>query len=189
MLISILYNYTMKPESIIPQFDEYLFKDELSFEAIVVGGAALAIMGIIQRETQDCDILDPMIPDSIKNAAVEFAESIRQQEVFLKENWLNNGPVSLTNDLPKGWQSRIVKIYQGKALTLYALGRDDFLKAKIFSFCDREQDRDDCIQLNPSRQELLELKGWLIERDGNTAWAKHVEASLKSLAMDLGYDL
>lgn len=179
----------MKPESIIPLFDSYLDKQRQSFQAIVVGGAALAIMGIIQRETQDCDILDPKIPDQIKEIAKEFATDMNRQGGFLKENWLNNGPISLRDDLPVGWENRVQEIYKGKALILFSLGRADLLKAKIFAYCDREQDRGDCIKLNPSREELLELKEWLAGRDGNLGWAAHVEASLRSLAKDLGYEL
>lgn len=179
----------MRPESIIPLFDEYLCKQGEAFEAIVVGGAALAIMGIIQRETQNCDILDPKIPDRINAIAKEFAREMNRQGIFLKDNWLNNGPASLRNDLPQGWESRVHEIYRGRALVLFSLGRADLLKAKIFSFCDREQDRGDCIKLNPSKEELLALKEWLVGRDGNPGWVAHVEASLRSLAKDLGYEL
>lgn len=178
----------MKPVYIIPQFDEYLENLGLNFSAIVVGGTALAIMEIIERETQDCDVLDPNIPDQIKKAAVNFAKEISAHGISLKENWLNNGPSSLIKDLPKDWKSRVQEIYSGKALKLYSLGRPEILKAKIFAFCDRELDRDDCIRLNPSKEELSEVKKWLILQDANPDWPKHVELSLTDLAKDLGYD-
>lgn len=59
----------------------------------------------------------------------------------------------------------------------------------MFAFCDREQDRGDCIKLNPSKTELLELREWLMARDENPGWSQHVDASLQSLAKDLGYDI
>lgn len=178
----------MRPRSIIPLFDDYLHKQGEVFEAVVVGGTALAIMGIIQRETQDCDILDPKIPDRIEIIAREFASEVSQQGILLKDNWLNNGPVSLRNDLPQGWKGRAHEIYKGRALVLFSLGREDLLKAKIFAFCDREQDRGDCINLNPSKEELSELKAWLVGRDVSPGWALHIEASLRSLAKDLGHE-
>ncbi|MEL6761601.1 MAG: hypothetical protein AAFP04_14535 [Myxococcota bacterium] len=35
----------------------------LHFDAIVVGGSALALLGVTDRQTRDFDILDPELPD------------------------------------------------------------------------------------------------------------------------------
>src|SRR3990167_8949606 len=94
----ILYNYTrkagrlMKPNEIIVQFDIYLSERGMSFDAIVIGGAALAILGTITRETQDCDVLFPNIPVYIQKAAKDFSREIIARGEDLKEDWLNNGP-------------------------------------------------------------------------------------------------
>ena len=42
-----------QPNEIIASFDIYLAEQSLNFEAIVVGGAALALLGIITRTTRD----------------------------------------------------------------------------------------------------------------------------------------
>lgn len=39
---------------------------ERVFDAILIGAAALQIMGVVKRETMDFDILDPKIPKKIK---------------------------------------------------------------------------------------------------------------------------
>ena len=54
----------LKPTEIIPQFDDFLFNQNSSFDAVLVGGAALAILGLITRETRDCDVIEPELPDT-----------------------------------------------------------------------------------------------------------------------------
>jgi hypothetical protein len=50
----------MKPNLIVENFDLYLKSKNLSFSAVVIGGAALSILGVITRQTQDVDVLDPL---------------------------------------------------------------------------------------------------------------------------------
>jgi hypothetical protein len=40
-------------------FDAYLAPNGLSFQAVVIGGAALNLLGAVVRATKDCDVLDP----------------------------------------------------------------------------------------------------------------------------------
>jgi hypothetical protein len=91
----------MKPLEVLQQFDAYLAAKGLSFDAIVIGGAALAILGTITRETQDCDVLSPKIPADILKAAKDFSHELTAQGGDLKEDWLNNGPETLMDVLPK----------------------------------------------------------------------------------------
>lgn len=179
----------MKPKEIIGLFDEYLSERKTHFQAICIGGTALALLGIISRETQDCDILLPEIPGNIKMFSEEFAKSISQSGVFLKNDWLNNGPASLVRDLPADWKNRLQLVFKGNAITLHTLGRDDLLKSKLFALCDRAVDRSDCIELRPTRKELLETLPWLEMRDGNPLWPDHVKRTLTNLAKNLGYEL
>ena len=62
-----------QPNEIIASFDTYLAEQSLNFEAIVVGGAALALLGIITRTTRDVDLLTSPIPPIILRHAKEFA--------------------------------------------------------------------------------------------------------------------
>ena len=45
-----------QPNEIITEFDRYLDEQSLNYEAIVIGGAALALLGIITRTTRDVDL-------------------------------------------------------------------------------------------------------------------------------------
>ncbi len=51
--------------------------------------------------------------------------------------------MALNNDLPIGWEERLVTLHIGKAVTLKTLGRLDLLMTKLFAMCDRQQDIDD----------------------------------------------
>jgi len=174
----------MRPSEILRDFDTFLESKGLPFEAVVIGGAALALLGVIVRETQDCDVLDPEIPHKIIKAANEFA-----QQKKLKLDWLNNGPESLKNILPAGWRDRISALYIGQSLTLHTLDRSDLLKTKLFAYCDRQQDFADCIALKPTVKELKDAIHWIQAQDAHPGWPKHVDASIAALAKRLGHEL
>lgn len=179
----------MRPQEFIPLFDAYLSKQGQSFTGIIIGGCALSLMGVISRETQDCDILDPKIPQEIIDLSKSFAHEVGSAAGLLKENWLNNGPASLKDVLPQGWLERANLLFSGRALTLHVLGRADLLKSKLFAYCDRQQDFQDCLLLRPTRKELAEAIHWLKVQDQNSEWPAHVELSLRELAKELGYEL
>lgn len=61
----------MNPEQTLSAFDEFLSTRGLRFEAVVIGGAALALLGITTRQTRDCDVLDPVVPQEVARAARE----------------------------------------------------------------------------------------------------------------------
>lgn len=174
----------MKPNEMIPVFDKFLKKKGLSFDAVIIGGTALSILGVISRETRDCDVLYPDIPDDILSASKEFAELHK-----LETNWLNNGPATLTRDLPEGWLLRSQDIFKGEALNLKTLGREDLLCTKLFAFCDRGFDFDDCLKLKPSKKELLKIRAWVTECDTNPDWPEHVNSTFDELAKKLGHEL
>lgn len=179
----------MKPIEIIEKFDAYLYKKNLKFEAIVIGGAALSVMGVISRETQDVDILDPTIPPEIIEASKEFAKLESIAETSLKENWLNNGPDSLKKFLKENWYLRLTPLYQGKSITFKTLGRIDLIGTKILAYCDRGTDLKDCIDLRPSLEEIIEVLPWVQSYDLNPDWPQYVLNRVEVLKEKLGYGI
>lgn len=177
----------MKPLEFLKDFDKFLETRGLEFEAIVIGGAALGIMGVITRETQDCDVLDPDIPSDVMQAAQEFGAEATKNGQSLKIDWLNNGPASLKDVLPKGWRSRLEPLFSGKAILLHSLGRSDLLKSKFFAYCDRDQDLNDCIAMKPTVFEIEDSLDWLKLQDANPGWPQHVANKMNELKKKLGY--
>lgn len=182
-----LYGTIYPMKNVIIEFDRYLARQNLNFEAVIIGGAALNILDISSRKTRDVDCLDPVIPEEIKIASREFA--IKRFDLALDISWLNNGPETLKTDLPKGWRNRIQPLFHGKALRLQVLGRDDLLKSKLYAYCDRTTpDFEDLRNLKPTVDELKNSINWVKERDTNPSWPKHVETAFAVLGKALGYE-
>lgn len=166
--------------SILPKFEKYIADRQLSFEAIIIGGAAMQLLGLTDRVTKDCDVLSPKITTELRDAANDFAKAHE-----LAENWLNNGPETLIRDLPDGWKKNLVVLYEGKNLKLFTLARLDFLRSKLYAFIDRGIDLQDLLKLKPSKAEINDLRVWLKERDGNPDWPEYVEIRLTELTQEL----
>jgi hypothetical protein len=179
----------MDPTQTLAAFDRFLASNELHFEATVIGGAALALLGITTRQTRDCDVLDPVLPEDIARAARDFASRQRAAGNDLMDDWLNNGPRDLINVLPSGWSERLVDLLVGDGLVLRTLGREDLLRTKLFALCDRALDLADCLALEPTSGELNDLLPWVERQDANPDWPSHVRETLADLGRRLGHGL
>lgn len=171
----------------LSMFDQYLYQHKKFFEAIIIGGAALNVMDIINRQTRDVDFLDPNIPDDIKTLSIQFAKD-NPELALSAEYWINNGPRTLIRDLPSGWRNEIQKIFSGRALTLWTLGRLDLLRTKLYACADREIDFQDCIALKPTKHELLVCKEWVLLGDGNPLWKDRVDDVFTRIAKELKHE-
>jgi hypothetical protein len=177
----------MKPIEILTAFDQFLTGRGLRLDAVVVGGAALNLLGVISRPTKDCDILAPTLSHAVVEAAVAFATAIRRDGVSLDDDWLNNGPASLTEHLPKDWRGHLQIAFSGQAITLTCLGRLDLLRAKLWALADRGIDLGDCVALAPNDDELKTILPWLEQQDANPDWPAHVRDVLADLGRRLGH--
>jgi hypothetical protein len=172
---------------LLEAFDRYLADRRLRLDAVVIGGAALNLLGVIARATKDCDILDPPLPPSIVEAARSFAAELRRRGEGLQDDWLNNGPASRAAVLPPGWRDRLQPAFSGVAIQLRCLGREDLLRSKLFALCDRGFDLGDCLALAPTAEELRAILPWLEQQDGHPGWPAHVRATLADLGRRLGH--
>lgn len=93
------------------------------------------MLGIIERQTRDVDVIAPVIDPLLQTLAAEVG-----REFGLEKGWLNNGPASLARDLEKGWDERVRTIFRGQALTVKTLGERDLLATKLYAYCDRDED-------------------------------------------------
>jgi hypothetical protein len=132
----------MNPRQTLQAFDRYLAARGARLEAVVIGGAALNLLDVIDRPTKDCDVLDPLLPNDVAEAARAFATEARARGEILRDDWINNGPASLVDVLPSGWRERILEppVFSGVTIVLHSLGRADLLKTKLFALCDRGEE-------------------------------------------------
>lgn len=180
-MCGIVYIDTMNTRATLVAFDRYLADRGLRLAAVVIGGAALNLLDVIDRPTRDVDVLHPLLPDAIAGAARAFSAEVRAAGEILRDDWLNNGPASLVDVLPAGWQERVQPAFTGSAIVLHALGRADLLKTKLFALCDRGEDLDDCVALRPTPEELAEALPWVERQDANELWPAHVRSTLTGL--------
>jgi hypothetical protein len=174
---------------ILKLFDQHLAKKRLHFDAVVIGGAALNMLGVVSRFTKDCDILYPEIPKDVADASQAFAAELRHTGESIQNDWLNNGPVSLVSHLRPQWEERLQTAFTGTAIHLRCLGRSDFLCAKLFALCDRGIDLGDCLALAPTVKEIADVLPWLEEQDAHPGWPAHVRATLADVGRRLGHDV
>ena len=165
-------------------YDQFISQRGLQLEAIIVGGTALNLLGYISRQTRDVDIVSPELSDELKQASKDFAKTIPN----LWEDWLNNEPSSLIDILPKCWELRLQDLFQGDALQLKTLGRTDLLKTKLFAYCDRGTDLNDCLAMSPTAEDLDDSLSWVILQDTNEMWPEHVRRSFNDLKQRLAHD-
>lgn len=168
----------------ISEFDKYLGKLGLQFEAIIIGGAALSILNVISRMTEDIDCIDPEIPSDIKSASIEFIK-LNPQFGLVPEKFLNNGPITIIKDLPEGWRARTQIIFQGEAITFLTLGRADLLKTKLDAMVHRGRDMDDVIAMRPTEKELEDSLDWVLNVDGGEYWPEMVNDAFNALRKKL----
>ena len=171
----------MNIEETMRAFDDYLEQEGHSFEAVIVGGAALNLLSITDRVTKDIDVLDPKeLPEKIETLARTFAE-----KNMLPAGWLNTGPSDLLAHLPLGWEKRLRDVFNGRVISLKSLGRLDLLMTKCWAYCDRERDFDDIIAMAPDQEEIVTIQAWLVPLDANPHWPTHVKNRMKFLLKSL----
>jgi len=176
----------MEVKSVISEFDSFLKGHNETFEATVIGAAALVLLDVVIRQTIDVDCLSPKIPERIAELAEEFRKS--HPDLDLISNWINNGPDSLLRELPPNWKESVVTLFEGEAIKFTTLGRIDLLKTKLFAYCDRGDDLKDCIAMKPSAIELDQCIEWVKDRDMNPDWPRHVIARFDLLKKKLGHE-
>ncbi len=146
-------------------------------EMIICGGAALNVLGFVQRTTHDVDIVafidknkngktritkaDPLKPE-LKEAAVKV-----QKDFNLQENWLNSDPASIMDfGLPDGRMDRVETRSYGKKLIIHFLGKYDQIHFKLYAAVDQGGKHfDDLMALKPTEKELEKAARWSITHD------------------------
>lgn len=145
-----------------------------SYELVVIGGAALAALGLVRRPTRDVDVValraegaispaDPFpepLVEAVKRVASDFG---------LGEGWLNPGPTAdlVRLGLPEGFEARMITRSYGPPLTVHFAGRLDQIHLKLYAMVDQGVGRheDDLKALDPSSEELLAAARWARTHD------------------------
>ena len=153
-----------------------------SYSIVILGGAALNLLGVIERATRDVDILafasDPDGPDRgelvtpPKPLPEPLVKAIRTVagDFGLADNWLNTGPaLQVKAGLPDGLASRI-KWRDYAALHVGLTSPHDLIAFKLFAAADDRpggRHARDLIALRPTDQQLDAAAIWVKGQDAN----------------------
>jgi hypothetical protein len=161
------------------------------FEIVVIGGAALQVLGLIMRPTADVDvvaILDQgglQAADPLPTALADAAQRVAA-DFGLAADWLNPGPTAMLQwGLPEGFVERLTARSYG-ALTAHFASRFDQIHFKLFAFADLGGGRHeaDLKTLHPTREELLVAAAWARTQDPSQGFRGVLAAALERLGVD-----
>ena len=154
---------------------ELLAAGDQRFSVVVIGGAALNLLGIVDRTTRDVDIVaftlipgeravltrppEPL-PDALARAIARVARDFN-----LPDNWMNRGPAGQWDvGLPPGFAERVQwRRYANLDVGLCA--RIDLIFFKLEAAADQPNSNSrhyhDLLALRPSADELQRAADWV----------------------------
>ncbi len=99
-------------------------------EVSICGGAAINLLGFIQRVTKDIDIVSPeILPETFREAV-----KITADYFGLKSDWINQGPIDLLRmGLPEGFHARCAKLDFQSTLIFCIASRLDQIHFKVYA--------------------------------------------------------
>lgn len=167
--------------------DALELEDADRYELLVCGGAALATMGLVERATDDVDVL-ALVVDGEEVATQTFPDDLRAavhrvaKADDLPDHWLNLGPADMNRaGLPDGIVERAHTETYGKLLDVHFLARIDQIHLKLYASLDKPGGKHtrDLEELNPTADELERASRWVLSRDEGDSWPKLLEWFLK----------
>lgn len=185
---------------------ELLAAEGHEYAITILGGAALNLLGILERTTTDVDILafatpranavpDPdtlrappePIPEPLARAAATVARDLE-----LDPGWLNTGPaLQWRAGLPPGMERR-VEWRQYGVLWVGVVARYDLTFFKLFAAADSSGPRSvhyqDLLALRPSSVELDQAADWVRMQDASPAFAGILDQVIHHVREDLGLE-
>ncbi len=108
--------------------------------------------------------------------------------LLVKPIWLNNKVSTLSQRLGKGWKKKTVILFEGKAITLMGLNRQDLISSKLHAAIDRKgEDYEDLLFLKPNIAEIEIARKYVLKQKSDVeTYEIFINAWVKELKNDLG---
>jgi hypothetical protein len=161
---------------------------------VVVGGAAMSVLGLGQRTTRDIDTMAFLVTSQVGDRSLiraEFDDKLAgaaaavARDFGLPEDWINPGPTDqLDTGLPDGFKDRLIPVRYGESLVVYYCSRLDLIHLKLYASVDvRGRHLDALKTLNPNPDEIEAAAMWCLTQDVSEPFRD----LLKSILEELGY--
>jgi hypothetical protein len=174
---------------------EGLLKEPI--EILVCGGSALNVLGLIQRTTEDVDVLAYVRRNEEGKVSIIRADPLTLElneagkkvarDFNLPEKWLNPGPASTVDfGLPEGLMERVITREYGSKLVVHYLGRYDQIHFKVYAAVDQGAGKhlDDLLALKPTSEEIENAARWSMTHDVSDGYRQN----LKVMLIHLGFE-
>ncbi len=155
---------------------------------VIVGGAALNMIGVVSRTTRDVDVIargesaTTLIPPEPFPPALQSAVERVARDYQLSPNWMN-GHVGAQwgTGLPAGFAER-VEWRQLGALRVGLAGRLDLISLKLYAAADdvgpSSRHYQDLLALDPTPEELEFAAEWGRGQDASQGFRQSLEGAL-----------
>jgi hypothetical protein len=158
-----------------------------SYGLVVIGGAALLALDLIQRTTRDVDVV-ALVQAGEFLSAVDLPEGLLAarnrvaSDLGVGDDWLNSGPAEMLRlGLPDGFETRWTTQRYGPALTVLWASRFDQIHFKLYAAVDQAgKHLRDLEALEPQHDELIAAARWTRQHDPS-------EGFLEPLCQALAY--
>lgn len=114
----------------------------------LVGGSALALLDLVERQTKDADVIEA----SSKLAAISDEIKAVARKLDIGTEWLNEDAGAWRRFLPPDYISRLQAVGQFGKLAVNSLGRQDLILMKVIA--GRTRDLLDLKGIAPSPEEI-----------------------------------
>jgi Nucleotidyltransferase of unknown function (DUF6036) len=190
-------------ENALQKLGELLALQAEAYGFVVLGGAALNLLGIVERVTTDVDILafarqttgtlelvEP--PKAMPEGLLRAARTVAR-DLGLDANWLNTGPaLQLRSGLPEGLEARIHWRQYGPALRIGLVDRYDLVFFKLYAAADSTGPQSvhyqDLLALQPTAKELDEARDWVATQDVSPEFQRVLETVVNHVKADRAFD-
>lgn len=178
-------------EQALTTLGEVLEDRGLKYQLAAVGGGAMLLLGLIDRPTNDLDLVTQMaegdtvsadpLPAALREAITDVARALN-----LPIDWLNPGPASLLDlGLPVGFAERAHMRRYGPLEILLA-SRFDQIHFKFYAAVDqgpRSKHFADLQSLEPGREELMSAARWARTHDPSEGFEAELDKALETLGI------
>jgi len=167
---------------------ELLEKEHEEIALVVVGGATLNLLGLIDRTTQDVDVIaraaepigavparlappDPL-PEALQRAILRVA-----RDFGLAPDWINTAIARQWSQGLPPWLPHDITWRRYGGLHVGLVGRRTLIALKLFATVDqtvRSVHAQDLLALNPSDEELDEAAAWVATQDASDSFPRLV---------------
>lgn len=180
-------------EEAFSRLGEFLKAEGVQLRLVVVGGAALNLLGLVSRTTTDADVIaveqggQLVTPNDLPPALAEGAAAVAAS-LRLSPDWLNTGPaLQMRFGLPPGFQERITWL-QFDTLHVGLGSRLDLITLKLFAAADHWPARGvhyrDLVALAPEIREIAPGAEWVRTQDASPDFPDLVDAVVAQLETD-----